>query len=242
MLEVFKDYDAVTAYFSDRLDGVSKTPYKGLNLGFHVGDTLEDVQKNHKYVKSYFKNAQEIVYMNQIHSNFVCDTGTLVEVPSCDSLLSKQRQKILMVMVADCIPILFYDKKNSVIAAIHAGRAGVYKNILRETFKQLQENYDCKAEDIVIAIGPHIQECCYEVDKSLADEALALGYKDSVRYDEKRCYVNLYSILMHQFKELGFLSKNLEYINLCTACHTQRYFSYRKEGVTGRFSGVIMLK
>ena len=242
MIEVMKTLPNIKAYFSTRQNGCSQKPFESLNLAFHVGDKDADVLKNHQYIKNYFPNSKNISYMKQIHSKIVCDLGTLQNIPECDALITKEKNKILMTMVADCIPILIYDEVNSVIAAVHAGRVGTFKNIIAETLTLMQKNHSSKIEDINVTIGPHIHACCYEVGSEIVDEAHTLGYQEFISKRNERFYLDLLSVILSQLKYLGLKKEKIEILDECTCCNTDRFFSYRKEGQTGRFCGLIMLE
>jgi polyphenol oxidase len=242
MIKVFQKFNAVEAIFTQKEGGFSGGKFASLNLGFHVGDDALLVKKNHLKVKSYFENAEDIVYMDQVHSNVVCDTGKLTGLTSCDALITNKINEILMVMVADCIPILFYDQMHHVISSIHAGRAGAFENIVQQSFTMMQNSYKTKAKDLHVAIGPHIHACCYEIGEDLAELAKSKGYEFALIKRDNSYYLDLYAIVLKQLENLGVKAKNIEYIDVCTACNTKSYFSYRKEGQTGRFCGAIMLK
>jgi len=242
MIEVMKDLPKVKAFFSTRLNGVSQKPFESLNLGFHVGDNSDDVKKNHQYIRTYFPHSKKISYMSQIHSNIVCDFGSLEDIPECDALITREQNNILMVMVADCIPILIYDKKKKIIAAVHAGRAGAFKNIISETLGLMKKNHNSEFSDIYITIGPHIHQCCYEVGIEIVEEASSLDLEDYIIKENNSFFLDLQSLILSQIKSLGIIDSHIEIIDECTCCHVDRFFSYRKEGQTGRFCGVIMLK
>ena len=106
----------------------------------------------------------------------------------------------------------------------------------------MQKEFGCSPSDIVAGIGPAIGACCYEVGEDIAILCRSLGYEDGVLLKDNSYYLDLYQILFKQLLDLGVDTSKIEYSNICTACDTQNYFSYRKEGQTGRFCGAIMLK
>ena len=108
--------------------------------------------------------------MEQIHSNIVKTISPDTNVQTCDALVTNQINTPLMVMVADCIPILFYDHTKKVIGVAHAGRAGTFENISTNTINKMAENYSCNSKDIEVVLGPSIQKCCYEVSEKLVQE------------------------------------------------------------------------
>jgi YfiH family protein len=242
MIEVMKSLQDVKAFFSTRQGGKSSGKYRSLNVGFHVGDDPHKVKQNHQIIKETFAPHADIAYMDQIHSDKVCQLQDINEIATCDSLLTDQKDKILMVMVADCIPLLFFDTKQKLVAAIHAGRKGTFLNIVAKTLESMSLGYGSKSEDIYVSIGPHIHECCYEVGMEIVNEALALGYEKAIETRDEHSYLNMQKIIMEQLLELGIKQEHIEVVDICTACNTQSFFSYRKEGQTGRFCGVIMLK
>ena len=242
MIETMKNLEGVKAFFSKRHEGHSQGRYSTLNVGFHVDDDEKNVIKNHELIKEYISKRADIIYMNQIHSNNVCITGNVQNIPTCDSLLTHEKEKILMVMVADCIPILFFDKGKKVIAAIHAGRKGTFLNIVEETLDLMSDTYGSKNEDIYVSIGPHIHDCCYQVGDEIIDEAKEIGLDDAIKIEEDGNYLNMQKIVVQQLQQYGVIKQNIEIVDLCTSCNIDQFFSYRKEGQTGRFCGVIMLE
>lgn len=242
MIKTMKEQQGVQAYFSTRLHGYSETPFKSLNVGFHVGDNKFRVDQNHLYIKSFFTLNNELIYMKQEHADHVCVVGSQGQIPVADSLITDKSGKILMVMVADCIPILFYDAEKKVIAAIHAGRKGTFLNIVSQTLKQMKTVYSCLSQKIHVSIGPHLHNCCYEVGKEIVLEANALGYDYAITEEKNHYFLDMQAIIIKQLTQDGIKSENIEALQTCTSCHVEEFFSYRKEGQTGRFCGVIMLK
>lgn len=105
--------------------------------------------------------------MEQIHSNIV-KTISSTNPQKCDALVTNKPNTPLMVMVADCIPILFYDNVKRVIAVAHAGRVGTFENISSNTIDKMIQQYNCDVKNIEVELGPSIQKCCYEVSQELA--------------------------------------------------------------------------
>ncbi|MFY9110057.1 polyphenol oxidase family protein, partial [Aliarcobacter butzleri] len=151
----------VKYFFSDKTDG---------NLAYHVGDIKENVDKNRqKLALKYDYKNENLCYMNQIHSAnvVVVDENSPKYIDNCDALITKTKNLPLMVMVADCIPILIFDEVKGVIAAIHAGRNSTFLKISEITAKKMIEDFSCKTENIKVIMGPSIQKCCYEVNDEL---------------------------------------------------------------------------
>ncbi|MFW2590821.1 peptidoglycan editing factor PgeF [Aliarcobacter butzleri] len=220
----------VKYFFSDKTDG---------NLAYHVGDIKENVDKNRqKLALKYDYKDENLCYMNQIHSAnvVVVDENSPKYIDNCDALITKTKNLPLMVMVADCIPILMFDEIKGVIAAIHAGRNSTFLKISEITAKEMIENFSCKIENIKVIMGPSIQKCCYEVNDELKNIVEKSFGKEFVIGNN----IDLQGINKKLLENLGI--KNIEISSICTKCSNKPFFSYRKEKNTGRFAGVITFK
>ena len=216
--------------FTDENDG---------NLAFHVEDNEINVIKNRKNLALKLGyNYEDLVYMNQIHSAniIVVDENSPKLVDNCDSIITRSKNLPLMVMVADCIPILMFDDKKGIIAAIHAGRNSTFLEISKKTAEVFIEKFSSNPEDINVVFGASIQKCCYEVSEDLSKIVENSFGKEFVENN----YIDLQGINKKQLNDLGI--KNIEISNICTKCGDKSYFSYRKDKKTGRFAGIIILK
>ncbi|WP_066404467.1 peptidoglycan editing factor PgeF [Aliarcobacter cryaerophilus] len=216
--------------FTDKNDG---------NLAFHVEDNEINVIKNRKNLALKLGyNYEDLVYMNQVHSAniIVVDENSPKLVDNCDSIITRSKNLPLMVMVADCIPILMFDSKQGVVAAIHAGRNSTFLEIAKKTAEVFIEKFSSNPEDINVVFGASIQKCCYEVSEDLSKIVENSFGKEFV----KNNYIDLQGINKKQLNDLGI--KNIEISNICTKCGDKPYFSYRKDKKTGRFAGIIILK
>lgn len=209
------------------------------NLAFHVEDNEINVIKNRKNLALKLGyNYEDLVYMNQIHSAniIVVDENSPKLVDNCDSIITRSKNLPLMVMVADCIPILMFDDKQGIIAAIHAGRNSTFLEISKKTAEVFIEKFSSNPEDINVVFGASIQKCCYEVSEDLSKIVENSFGKEFVENN----YIDLQGINKKQLNDLGI--KNIEISNICTKCGDKSYFSYRKDKKTGRFAGIIILK
>ena len=243
-MSIFRAYHKeLFANFSDRWGGVSKPPYDELNIALHVGDNPIDVLKNREILAKKFDfYIDNLIYMDQTHSNniqIINDTFTN-KIENCDGIITNKPNIPLMVMVADCIPILLYDRAKKVIGAVHAGRNGTFKSISKKAVTIMKEKFDSNPEDIVVSLGASIKDCCYEVGEDLANVAMkSFGKKYVVKRDDN-FYLDLQTLNLDQLKSVGVKEENIEISPVCTCCD-KNYFSYRRDGVTGRFAGVIKL-
>ena len=215
------------------------------NLAFHVQDDTKRVIANHKQLAQLLKyDYTALVHMQQIHSNQlhkVNEKDNFFNPPTCDSLITDKKNIPLMVIVADCTPLLFYEPKNKVIAVAHAGRAGAFKNIVSVVIQSFIQDFHTKPEDIVVSVGASIGSCCYEVGEAIYKECSALDLTYAIERKGEKYFLDINKISYTQLLENGIKKENIDALNICSACNTQNFFSYRKEKETGRFAGVIML-
>ena len=240
-----KNFSNLTHTFTTRSDGESSFPYNSLNLAFHVGDVKENIVANHAlFPKELNYNVKNLIHMKQIHSNIVHvveDKDNFLNPPTCDALITDKMDTPLMVMIADCSPILFFDDVKKVIAVAHAGRQGAFSNIVQKVIDSFTQNYNSSVEDILVSVGASIGSCCYEVGEEINREAKNLGFEYAMSKKENSYYLDISSILKTQLLSCGVLVENIEISDECSCCLNEKYFSYRADGITGRFAGVIKL-
>lgn len=237
---IFTPYeDSLFCTVTSRYGGVSPAPYDSLNLALHVGDDVKNVLENRALIsqKHHFL-VENLIFMDQTHSpNIeVIKDSACNKIENCDALITNVKNIPLMVMVADCIPILLYDPQEQVIAVVHAGRNGTFKQIAKKTVLKMMHEFGCIASNILVYFGASIHECCYEVGPEIA---CGVPEKYCKKRDEK-WYLDLQSINVDQLLGVGITQEHLEIADICTCCDKD-YFSYRREGVTGRFAGIMKL-
>lgn len=221
-------------------------PYSTLNLAFHVGDNPLTVEANHELLaKKLSYEKRTLVHMKQIHSDIVkivTKDDNFDTPPTCDALITDTINIPLMVMVADCSALLFYDDVQKVIAVAHAGRAGAFKNIVQNVLSSFALNFHSQNKDIHVSIGPSIGSCCYEVGDEIYEEAKRLKLAYAFHKKNGRYFLDINKILKTQLLEAGVKKEHIEMSHACTCCLHEKYFSYRASGVTGRFCGILILR
>lgn len=238
-------FTTISACFTTRHGGVSKVPYTDANLAFHVGDNPIDVVENHDLLAhKMLYNRHSLIHMHQIHSDkitLIDETFTFDTPPECDALITNRPNIPLMVMSADCTPILLYDPVHKAIGVVHAGRAGALNEILPKTILAMGLEFNTTPSDVNVVLGPSISGCCYEINSTIAEETEAKGYPEALRYENGKVFLDVNTILRMQLNRIGI--EKVEVIEECTACHHDRYFSYRADQQhTGRIAGVIILR
>ncbi|QQG52419.1 MAG: peptidoglycan editing factor PgeF [Candidatus Falkowbacteria bacterium] len=146
-------------------------------------------------------------------------------IPDCDALITNDKNCLLTITVADCLPIYFYDRQKQVVALAHAGWKGIINGIAKKTVQLLINNFDCNSTDIKIFIGPHIQKCHFEVKDDVANQ---FASKYLIETGDKK-YINLADAVKDKLIETGVSPANISVSADCTFCLKDTYFSFRRE-------------
>lgn len=181
------------------------------------------------------------VSMKQQHTNKVCIVDSKYENQICDAIITQRKDVALFTLVADCQPILMYDEINEVIAAIHAGREGVFKNILKEVVQVFIHTFESNSKNIKVIIGPSAQKCCYEVGATSSEyiDYVKENFGSEFVHDKN---IDLQGITFKQLLDQGIIEENITGNDICTM-ESDNYFSYRNGNNRNkhRFAGVIAL-
>lgn len=261
--------------FSTRAGGVT-TCYgnaKTLNLGFTRDDKRENVEENRRRLLSTVgatsnRKPWPLIALRQIHSDVVHIVRSLPEgLLTGDGLITDLPGVVLAILTADCLPVLLVDTRNRAVGAFHAGWRGTAARIVEKGLGLMRREFGTRPEDIRAAIGPGIQQCCYEVGEELQakfESQFAYGselfreVKESDPVREKypllfmnqrapghgdlclKLHLDLREANRRQLLAAGVPEKQIVALPDCTACDTRRFFSHRGEkGHTGRMMAVI---
>lgn len=243
----FDSLKARHALFS-RHGGVSAEPWNSLNVGGTVGDNIEHVRKNRLLSFEVMGCKPESMFdVWQVHS---ADT-VFAEAPhpkefeyqKADIILTDKPEVTLFMRFADCVPILVHDPINQVVGVSHAGWMGTVKDVAGATVNSMRERYGSNPSDIIACIGPSIGPDHYEVREDVIQPAKGLFGDDShqvLHAHGERIHFDLWRANQLLLQRAGV--KNIELAGICTACHTEDWFSHRAEkGKTGRFGALISL-
>ncbi|MBO6556499.1 MAG: peptidoglycan editing factor PgeF [Pseudomonadales bacterium] len=226
----WRAHENVRAFFTTRVDGVSVAPYESFNLALHVGDEPDRVKKNRQSLDL----PSEPFYLNQVHSNrCVLATENSASVEA-DASFTRTRGQILAIMVADCLPVLFSSRQGTVVGVAHAGWRGLANGVLCETVSAMTTKE--KPEDLMAWMGPAISSDCYEVGDDVREQfSSSTGF---IERDNRKWQMDLYAVAREQLASLGV---SVSGGNYCTYREEAQFFSYRRDGVTGRMAGFIWL-
>lgn len=236
MVELIKDDMQFLNYNDEKFSINFSTAFN--NVDFKK--STMDGKKNIERLKELFK-LDEILYLNQIHSDKIVDCTKNSISPKGDidgdALIINKENIGIGVFAADCTPVIVYDKEKRVMAAIHSGWKGTFHEITKKTCEYMIENYGCK--DLKVIIGPHIGQCCYEVSVELAEKFKGKFGEDVV---SKR-NLSLEKCIVKQLKDIVNI-QNITFVNKCTYCNEDvKLHSFRKTGEdSGRLFAFIFMK
>ena len=236
--------------FFNSIGGKSENIYKSLNCGTGSKDLSSNVKKNLQIVKKKIsKSKKNIFLLHQIHSNkfvYIDDKYKLKTKPKADAIITNQRNLPIGVLTADCVPILIFDNKKNMIAAIHAGWKGAYKDIIKRVISFMIKK-GCKPKNVSAVIGPCISVKNYEVKKDFIKKFIKKDKKNKIFFKKfkNKNFFSLNSYIHSQLKGLNI--KNIEVINKDTFDTKNNFFSARRsnsrnENDYGRNISIIMLK
>ena len=229
--------------FLTRKGGSSLPPYDSLNLSEDNGDEMREVARNRLRVANAFGFEEKtLVLLDQVHKDQVLlleEQGLPPPPRHYDAVITARPHTLLGILTADCIPIFVVDQNKQVIAAIHAGRQGTALHITRKVLKRMEEEFGCATKDLLVSLGPSIGSCCYEID----DKVFLPEWESySTPSGNGKRMLDLARINIDLLKGEGIEEDQIFCIDLCTGCHRDLFYSYRKEGRTGRqlsFIGII---
>lgn len=226
----------IKAFVTTRRGGVSEPPYDSFNLGAHVGDDSEHVAENRRLLKERVRYPGDIQWLNQIHSTIVLELPTSRQERTADACHTNQANTVCAVLTADCLPVLFCDPNTLQVAAAHAGWRGLCAGVLEETIKVFPDPQDVLAW-LGPAIGPNAFEVGAEVRSAFIeiDPQAELAFKPSS--NEGKWVGDLYEIARQRLSALG--CHQIYGGEYCTYSDSGRFYSYRREGITGRMASFI---
>jgi len=227
---------------------------EGRNESFcpHEKDNGELFLKHQKLFLKSLEIKNEVLFrVCQVHGNHVYVlkdpkiSTNEVSLQEADAIVTHLSDFPVVVLTADCVPIIIYDPMNHVIGVVHAGRKGTQKFIFTNTLEVLYHEYGSNPKDLIVGMGPAIRACCYEVDEPCALPFIERSPINSAivkKVGQKKFFLDLPEMNRFEGCEAGILEKNIYADAPCTSCENHRWYSYRKEGKTGRLMTLGMLR
>lgn len=228
----------IKAYTTTRLGGVSQSPYVSLNIAMHVGDNLDDVTKNRQLLQKYLHLKKSILWLEQIHGNTAISADDPIDSLAADAIYSRTEQTVCAVQTADCLPLLVCSSNSYCVAAIHAGWKGLSSGIIENTISAL----GLPPREILVWLGPAIGPQAFTVGEEVfqsfidKDQAAERAFQP---IKNKKWQANLYKLAEQRLLKLGITS--IYGGNFCTYSDKLRFFSYRRDQITGRMLSLIWI-
>lgn len=221
--EEFNNLGFVKHLFTTRIGWSKKEHKEQLSNIFNIDlDRIINVKQVHK---------TDILVIDSLHKLSI-ETGSM----EYDGLITHLSNVLLTTYHADCVPIYFVDRKNKIIGIAHGGWKGTFGNISAKMIDAMMRFYNSKKEDILVAIGPSIGPCCYEVGKDVSELFIDRyrDFNDIITNRDGKIYLDLWKVNFLQLKEKGIPKENIILSNICTSCNVGKLYSYRKEKGTDK--------
>lgn len=227
----------VRALQTTRLGGVSRPPYASLNLGNHVGDAPLDVARNRVLLNTLLPS--EPVWLEQIHGTLVANADSAGCLPQADACISTHHCAVCVVMTADCLPVLLCDQQGSVVGAVHAGWKGLAAGVIEATVQAM----NVPPQNLLAWLGPAISQGAFEVGAEVREVFIAADKQAVgafVAGQNGKWLADIYALARLRLNSLGLTQ--IFGGGYCTYREAEKFFSYRREGVTGRMGTFIWLE
>ncbi len=234
-----------------RAGGNSTGRFSGLNLGMNCGDDPEIVRANRADMLAAL-GVSNALFLNQVHGEDIlvlergsdirdliwnAEAGKTHRPASADAVVTDVEDLALVIQVADCQAVIFYDPVRRVIANVHSGWRGSVANILGRCLDVMTGDFHCRTENIFVGISPSLGPCCAE----FRDYRTWIPRPLWKYMSEDRPYVDFWEMSRAQLVENGINPDHIQSMELCTKCNADRFYSYRANKTTGRFGAVVGL-
>jgi YfiH family protein len=240
--------ERVRSLLTTRAGGISVSPYDTLNLGDHVGDQPAHVMANRQILGKCLPS--EPIWLKQTHSVQVSTPISRAQSAGkpfeADAAVTNIPNEVLAIMTADCLPVLFSNADGSVVGAAHAGWRGLCGGVLENTVTEMLElSRQSKAADLIVWMGPAIGPQSFEVGDDVFKR-----FQESGLHDMQKCFfpipnkpgkywADIFQLACNRLNVVGVTS--IYGGEICTVQDRERFFSYRRDGVTGRFASLVWI-
>ncbi|MGR8946895.1 MAG: peptidoglycan editing factor PgeF [Gammaproteobacteria bacterium] len=225
----------IRAAFTTRIAGKSLPPYASFNLATHVGDDDRRVTANRQTLVQQLALPGEPLWLNQIHGATVADAFASPNLPAADASYGAAPGAVCAVLSADCLPILIASEDGIEIAAVHAG----WRGLLGKVVEAVLTRFRMPPAGLSAWLGPRISARHYEVGPDLIENFSTADNRYATAFSQHghQSYLDLGAIARLQLESLGVVE--IHDCELCTYENAHEFYSYRRDGVTGRFASLI---
>jgi len=227
----------VRALITTRGGGASSGAFAGMNLGLGCGDAPADVVKNRADLR--LRLPSEPAWLQQVHGTAVVEADGLKGLVEADAALARHPETICAVLTADCLPVLLCDIEGSVVAAAHAGWRGLCAGVIENTVRAMQR----PGRALLAYLGPAIGPAAYEVGPELRQAFIAADPQSESAFipgKPGKYLADLYALARQRLAGCGVTQVHGG--SYCTYAEPERFFSYRRDGVTGRMASLIWME
>jgi hypothetical protein len=227
----------VRALQTTRQGGVSLAPYDSLNLGDHVGDNPLAVERNRILLNRLLPS--EPVWLEQVHGTLVADAGHTSCLPQADACITRHRESVCVVMTADCLPILLCDAQGSVAGAVHAGWKGLAAGVIEATVRAM----GAAPQSLIAWLGPAIGQEAFEVGDEVRAAFIAVQPQAASAFvpgQSGKWFADICALARLRLDALGITQ--IYGGGRCTYREREKFFSYRRDGATGRMGTFVWLE
>ncbi|MEH6357582.1 MAG: peptidoglycan editing factor PgeF [Pseudomonadales bacterium] len=232
--------DCVQALVTTRRGGVSQAPFNSFNLGLHVQDNLAHVQQNRQQLQHSLATRYEPQWLQQVHGIGVVAAKCGGPIPEADACFTDQQGLPCAVMTADCLPVFFCTRQGDQVAAAHAGWRGLADGVLEATLDKLR----AMPSDVLAWFGPAIGPHRFEVGSEVRDVFVTFSDRCAEAFIENPDKPGHWFADIYQLARIRLQLRGVEAIyggDFCTYSDSERFFSYRRDGVTGRMASLIWI-
>jgi len=226
----------IKAISTTRTGGVSAAPFAALNLGDHVGDDMAFVNANRALLRQHLP--AEPLWLKQVHGRFVADAGCATANTEADAAVAHSKNVVCAIMTADCLPVLFCDRAGTAVGAAHAGWRGLADGVLEATVAAMR----VEADEILAWFGPAIGPTAFEVGSEVRATFIQHDPQHASAFAPhgEKWLCDLYLLARQRLNRIGVTA--IYGGDRCTHSEPEHFFSYRRDGQTGRMASLIWME
>ncbi|MBL4762204.1 MAG: peptidoglycan editing factor PgeF [Gammaproteobacteria bacterium] len=233
--------DHIKAWSTTRMGGVSEAGFGTFNTATHVNDALEAVTKNRAKLATALSLPSDPVWLDQVHETSVLNVDLSFENNVADASFSTLAGKVCVIQTADCLPVLLSDRAGTAVAAVHAGWRGLCAGVLEVAL----DRFSASPNDIFVWLGPAISRAAFVVGDEVRDAFMAQDksaescFQPSSNKNNNKWLADLYGLARQRLNTCGV--ENIFGGDWCTYTHQEHFYSYRRDGQTGRMASLIWM-
>lgn len=229
----------VRAVATTRVGGVSVGAYASLNLGAHVGDDASAVSENRQRLRSALALPWDPAWLSQVHGTAVVEATAYDAPPTADASFSRSPGQACVVLTADCLPVLLCERNGTCVAAAHAGWRGLAGGVVESALRAM----DVAPDRVLAWLGPAIEQDMFEVGAEVREQFVArsAGNADAFQPNARgRWHADLYDLARRELARLGV--KQVFGGGFRCYADRDRFYSFRRDGTTGRLATLVWMK